>query len=1269
MNLTETKILIKNHMYKTKTSPVKSISPATLIVSFLFSFLVFFFSSNSAFACHITVCQILTDSEGKVITSDFPAGKFILEGQYTPGSDTDSSIPLGGLLPTTTWDTTKTSYSLNADLIGNDGKNDASCVTHYDLEKTSYHYKEVSVSGGDWETTLYNDQHNVDVNSIDDFFSYNTDNTNADGEITLTTARNIRTLVLLTKQKINHAPVITVKEPNPLTIKVDDSFVAEDHATVSDPDGDDTTLHASSSVNTTVAGTYTVQYTAEDSKGQKAEPKTLTVIVEEESSPICVAPLDVMVVFDRSDSMADDPSSSLGPEPLSTAKIAAKSFIDALVALTDKVGLVSFYGEATLDSHLTNNFSSVKDEIDAITVDGWTNVGKAISLADEEISLNGRTDVKNAIVLLSDGNSNRPTNDTIGRAYAIKKANEAKSHGIVIYSIALGNDLSASDLQAISSGDGFYFTAPTAADLKAIYLSIAETECERQPSSIEGTIFEDINKNAAKEDTEPGLSDWVVILKDKNGVASDRFATSTDGTYELDDVMPGTYNLCATVQTGFEQTTPVTTSKCHENLVIEEGTNLDLNFGFAKLAPVNHAPEITIVGANPFTFTVGGAFDPMEHATTSDPDGDAVTLYASSSVSTTTVGTYQVDYTAKDSHDNWATPKSLTVEVVSKGHRPQCSDEADNDGDEESDAADPACHTNGDPDEPYDPNIDDENSAPVAVIVAPVTANQNSKITLDGVGSYDLDGTVVLYTWNFGDGSAATSTTASTTSHTYTATSTYTVTLKVTDDKGAISKEATTTILVKVPPIHPQCSDGLDNDSDGKIDSADPACHTDGDPEKPYDPNIDDENSAPVAILALDPTSANTGVSITNDGKASYDLDGTIVLFEWNFGDGAVATSTASTTSHTYSNANTYTVTLKVTDNKGLTGNTTKTIVVSSPSGCSGNCGGGGGGGGGGAVLLSPTLVITNEKVEKGPISGTSIVSWTTNLSSDSRVVYGTSSVTSFPTGNEKYGYSNTTITVSPLVISHTMAISGLDPNLTYYFRPISKTSSLSATGKELVQSPSECYYLREFIKLGANNNPVEVKKLQVFLNEFEGASLPITGFYSIADFNAVSTFQTKYKADVIDPWGETPEGYVYLTTRKKVNEIYCRAAFPLDGVQTAEVNAYRALIESLREQGIVVPTGGAGEGNQAGLVNGTSTENELSELKGEGKTPALAATSGASVTDRGAFRNMLAGAYNAVSGAVSTYWLALILLALLIPTGFYARKMLKEEDEADTEI
>ena len=86
---------------------------------------------------------------------------------------------------------------------------------------------------------------------------------------------------------------------------------------------------------------------------------------------------------------------------------------------------------------------------------------------------------------------------------------------------------------------------------------------------------------------------------------------------------------------------------------------------------------------------------------------------------------------------------------------------------------------------------------------------------------------------------------------------------------------------------------------------------------------------------------------------------------------------------------------------------------------------------------------------------------------------------------------------------------------------------------------------LKEFIKFGANNNPEEVKKLQTFLNEHEGESLPVTGFYGPLSYAAVKRFQQKYFDEIIKPWvalgwSSDPSGYVYKTTRRWINILHC---------------------------------------------------------------------------------------------------------------------------------
>jgi hypothetical protein len=95
---------------------------------------------------------------------------------------------------------------------------------------------------------------------------------------------------------------------------------------------------------------------------------------------------------------------------------------------------------------------------------------------------------------------------------------------------------------------------------------------------------------------------------------------------------------------------------------------------------------------------------------------------------------------------------------------------------------------------------------------------------------------------------------------------------------------------------------------------------------------------------------------------------------------------------------------------------------------------------------------------------------------------------------------------------------------------------------KTPTEPPAPCgLYLQEYIRLGRANNPVEVRKLQAFLNVFEGEKLPITGYYSQADFDAVMRFQTKYGRDVLGPWGIIqPTGYVFITTTYAINNIFC---------------------------------------------------------------------------------------------------------------------------------
>ena len=64
-------------------------------------------------------------------------------------------------------------------------------------------------------------------------------------------------------------------------------------------------------------------------------------------------------------------------------------------------------------------------------------------------------------------------------------------------------------------------------------------------------------------------------------------------------------------------------------------------------------------------------------------------------------------------------------------------------------------------------------------------------------------------------------------------------------------------------------------------------------------------------------TSTTSGLKVTLNAAASSDSDGKVVKYVWRFGDGKSQTTGKATTSHTYSKAGSYTVTLTVTDNEG----------------------------------------------------------------------------------------------------------------------------------------------------------------------------------------------------------------------------------------------------------------------------------------------------------------------------------------------------------------
>ena len=88
-------------------------------------------------------------------------------------------------------------------------------------------------------------------------------------------------------------------------------------------------------------------------------------------------------------------------------------------------------------------------------------------------------------------------------------------------------------------------------------------------------------------------------------------------------------------------------------------------------------------------------------------------------------------------------------------------------------------------------------------------------------------------------------------------------------------------------------------------------------------------NQPPVANAGPDQTGV-VNLSLTFNGSASSDPDGTLVSYQWDFGD--YTTASGVTVSHAYSAAGTYTAILTLTDDGGATASDTAQVTIQTPA-------------------------------------------------------------------------------------------------------------------------------------------------------------------------------------------------------------------------------------------------------------------------------------------------------------------------------------------------
>ncbi|MBH9576233.1 PKD domain-containing protein [Inhella proteolytica] len=87
--------------------------------------------------------------------------------------------------------------------------------------------------------------------------------------------------------------------------------------------------------------------------------------------------------------------------------------------------------------------------------------------------------------------------------------------------------------------------------------------------------------------------------------------------------------------------------------------------------------------------------------------------------------------------------------------------------------------------------------------------------------------------------------------------------------------------------------------------------------------------SAPTAQIGASTLRGTAPLTVNFSGAGSSDPDGSIVAYDWQFGDGSTAGGVSS--SHSYTQPGSYSAQLRVTDNSGLSASSAVTITVDAP--------------------------------------------------------------------------------------------------------------------------------------------------------------------------------------------------------------------------------------------------------------------------------------------------------------------------------------------------
>ena len=611
---------------------------------------------------------------------------------------------------------------------------------------------------------------------------------------------------------------------------------------------------------------------------------------------------------------------------LSAAKSFAFDLIDQFDA-GDRIGLISYATNAQLDIPLTENRLVLKTAVSDLKNDGKSALGDAMQIARRELTLVGREDAILVEILLSDGQSNTGIEPDI-------EGEIAADSGIRIISVGIGSLINQNLLQSFASDtDGLYFPRPS---------EVALTE-----------IMDHLDNDVVASDI------WI----EKELPEGLRLISSSPSAYRVDTNSDGTTSAVWRVA----------------DLLVDQEIEITLEIEAVEVGSWAQDLDLLMTYADFRGVEGSEVFSP--------PNWPPIAMFEYEPLAPTTVGIISFTDTSEDTNDDgkifkweWEfgdmavsslqNPEFLFTERGTYAVRLMVTDDQ------------------GSKSLAYNQTVIVGNAAPIAGFVLRDSETMEDIVQphlgvttlLDASMSYDLDGDIELYKWDFdGDGVIDLETDSPDTEFVFDAPGDREVTLIVVDDE---SMEETYSQIIDVltravamfeyEPIVPTTADTIsftdlseDVNEDGEViawawEFGEDVVSSLQNPEYrfaergtyivtltvtddrgsksiAYEQEITVGNAAPIAGFVLrDPDTMaeyaqpHLGVATMLDASMSYDLDGDIELYQWDLdGDGIFDLETASSDiEYAFEEPGEIEVSLTVVDDEGKAETYAKTVNI-----------------------------------------------------------------------------------------------------------------------------------------------------------------------------------------------------------------------------------------------------------------------------------------------------------------------------------------------------